>query len=384
MRAQIVEKGYEKRDCHVCERCVMDTTDPDIVFDENGICNHCKDYFEKEKEFVVKGEAGKKKLEEIVNKIKEDRKYEKYDCILGLSGGTDSSYVAYLAKKLGLRVLLVHLDNEWNSETSEKNIKNIVEKTNFDIHLCKIDWEEFRDLQLAYLRASVIDIEAVTDHAIYAIIYDVANKKGIKYVLTGSNVVTEGIMPKSWMHRKTDLRNLKGIHKRYGKVKLKTFPTAGLFKLLYYRFFKRIHFIPLLNYVDYNREEAKKILHNEFGWEDYGAKHYESVFTKFYQAYILPTKFNIDKRKAHLSTLICSGQITREEALEELEKPLCLKDEFERDKTYVLEKLGLSEQEFDDLMKLPIKKHQEYGTDERLFSLIKRVQLMLMRARVVW
>jgi len=181
-------------------------------------------------------------------------------------------------------------------------------------------------------------------------------------------------MPKSWVHRKNDLRNLKAIHKRHGKVKLKTFPTMGLFKWLYYRFFKGIQFIPLLDYVDYNKKEAKKVLHSEFGWEDYGRKHYESIFTKFFQAYILPTKFNIDKRKAHLSTLICSGQITREEALKKLEKLLYEKDERERDKKYVLKKLGLSEKEFEDLMKLPIKKHQEYGTDEWIYSLLRRLK----------
>lgn len=352
-----------ERNYQMCKRCVMDTTDPDIVFDENGICNHCKDYFEKEKKFVFKSEDGKKKLEEIVNKIKEDGKNKKHDCLLGVSGGTDSSYVAYLAKKFGLRVLLIHLDNEWNSEIANKNIKSIVEKTNFDTYTFKVDWGEFRDLQLAYLKASVVDIEVVTDHAITATIYNVADKKGIKYILSGNNVVTEGIMPRSWLYRKNDLRNLKAIHKKFGNVKLKTYPTMSRFKWLYYRFLKRIHFIPLLNYADYNKKEAKNILRGEFGWRDYGGKHHESNFTKFYQTYILPTKFNIDKRKAHLSTLICSGQITREEALKELEKPLYEKHELERDKKYVLQKIGLSEKEFEDLMKLPIKKHQEYGTD---------------------
>jgi len=369
-----MEKNYEKRAYQMCKRCVMDTTDPDIVFDENGICNNCKDYFEKKKKFVFEGEEGKKKLKEIVNKIREDGKYKKYDCILGVSGGTDSSYVAYLAKKFGLQVLLIHLDNEWDSEIAKRNIDNIVEKTNFDMYVYKVDWEEFKDLQLAYLKASVVDIEVVTDHAITALIYDTANKKRIKYILSGTNFVTERIMPKSWIHRKNDLRNLKAIHKRYSSVRFKTYPTMGLFKLLYYRFFKGIQFIPLLNYVDYNKKEAKKVLHNEFCWKDYGGKHYESIFTKFYQAYILPTKFNIDKRKAHLSTLICSGQTTRDEALKELEKPAYAKDEFEREKKYVLKKLGLSEKEFEHLMKLPIKKHQEYATDEWIYSPLRRLK----------
>ena len=367
-------KNYEKRDYQMCKRCVMDTTDPNIVFDENGICNHCKDYFEKEKKFVFKGEEGKQKLKETINKIKEDGKHKEYDCVLGVSGGTDSSYVAYLAKKLDLRVLLVHLDNEWNSKVAEKNIRNIVEKTGFDMHMCKADWEEFKDLQLAILKASVVDIEMVTDHAIIATIYRVANKRRINYILTGINVATEGIMPKSWVHRKNDLRNIKAIHKKHGKVKLKIYPTMSRFRLLYYRFFKGIQLVSFLNYVDYNKKEAKKILHSEFGWEDYGEKHYESIFTKFYQAYILPTKFNIDKRKAHLSTLICSGQITKEEALKQLERLLYEKNELERDKKYILNKLGLSEEEFEELMKLPIKKHEEYGTDEWIYSLLMRAQ----------
>lgn len=366
-----MEKEYR-----ICKRCVMDTTDPDIVFGEKGICNNCKDYFEIEKRFVFKGEEGKKKLEEIVNKIKEDGKHKEYDCILGLSGGTDSSYVAYLAKKNGLRVLAVHMDNGWNSELSVHNIEKCLKGLDFDLETIVVDWEEFKDLHLAYLKASVVDIEVVTDHAIAAAIYKIANKKRIKYILSGTNIVTEGILPKSWNYRKNDLRNLKDIHKRYGKLKLRTYPTLGLYKLLYYRFLKRIQFISVLDYVDYNKKEAKEVLHREFSWDDYGGKHYESIFTKFYQAYILPTKFNIDKRKAHLSTLICSGQITREEALEELEKPLYEKDELERDKEYVLKKLGLSEEEFEYLMKLPIKKHQEYGTqeDEWIYSLLGRLK----------
>lgn len=239
----------------------------------------------------------------------------------------------------------------------------------------KVDWEEFRDLQLAYLKASVVDIEIATDHAISAIVYSIANKKGIKFILSGSNIVTEGIMPRDWVYRKNDLWNLKAIHKKYGKVKLKTYPTMGLFKWLYYKFFKKIKSISILNYVDYTKEKAKKVLHSEFGWEDYGGKHCESIFTIFYQTYILPTKFNIDKRRAHLSTLICSGQVTREETLKELKKPIYDKDKFKIDKKkYVLNKLSLSEKEFEGLMKLPIRKHQEYGTDEWLYSLLIRLR----------
>ena len=368
-----MEKIIADRDYQMCKRCVMDTTDPDIIFDENGFCNHCNDYFEKEKKVVFEGEDGERKLKAIVNKIKENGKNKKYDCMLGVSGGVDSSYVAYLAKKNGLRVLLVHLDSGWNSEMAAKNVKSIVEKTNFDMHIYKIDWRELKDLQVAYLKASVLNLDIVQDHAIVAALYDVANKKGIKCIIDGHNFVTEWILPSSWGYPVDDLRNLKAIHKKYGGVKLKTYPTYDFLKREYYSFFKGIHFIYPLDYIEYNKKEAKKVLHNEFGWEDYGGKHYESTFTKFYQAYILPTKSNIDKRKAHLSTLICSGQITREEALKELEKPLYEEDELERDKRYVLEKLGLSEREFEDFMKRPMKKHQEYRTDEWIRSPLSRL-----------
>ena len=351
------------RNYQICTRCIMDTTDPEIEFDEKGVCNHCKRYDEIVRTKILTGEERENRLKEIVDKIKREGKNKKYDCIIGVSGVVDSTYVAYTAKRLGLRPLAVHLDNGWDSEVAVSNIEKISKKLGIDLYTYVVDWEEFKDLQLAYLKASVVDIEVVTDHAIIAALYDIADKRKIKYILSGSNIVTEGIMPDSWVHRKTDLRNLKAIHNRYGKIKLKTYPTMGLSKLLYYRFFKGIRYISLLNYMDYNKKEAKKLLISELGWEDYGGKHYESIFTKFYQAYILPTKFNIDKRKAHLSTLICSGQITREDALKELEKPLYEKNELERDKKYVLKKLGLSEKEFENLMKLPVKKHREYGTD---------------------
>jgi len=371
-----MENNDKKRDYQICKRCVMDATDPDIVFDENGICNNCKDYFEKEKKIVFKGEEGKREIEEIVDKIKKDGKNKKYDCILGLSGGADSSYVAYLAKKWDLRVLLVHVDNSWNSEISEKNVHYIVERTGFDYCKYQLDWEEFRDLQIAYLKASVMDIEVITDHAIKAAIYDIASKNGIKYILSGSNIATEGIMPKSWVHTKEDLRNLEAIHKRYGEIKLKTYPKMGLSKFVSYILLKGIQNVAPLDYIEYNRKEAKRTLQSEFGWEDYGGKHSESIFTRFYQGYILPRKFNIDKRKAHFSTLICSGQTTREEALKELGKPFYKKNELERDKKYVLEKLNLSEKDFEEFMKLPIRRHEEYGTNERIYSLLRRLKVL--------
>ena len=356
----------------ICKRCIMDTTDPDIVFDENGVCNHCTEYFERENKILIKGEVGRKKFKEIIEKIKKDGKNKKYDCILGVSGGTDSSFVAYLAKQNDLNVLLVNLNNGYDTTIAQKNIENIVKKTGFNLYNYEVNFDEFSDLQLAYFKASVVDIEVASDHAIAAAIYEVANKNGIKYILSGTNFVTEGIMPKSWNYRKNDLRNLKDIHKKFGKIKLKSYPTMGIFKWIYYRYLEGIQLIEVLNYIEYNKEEVKKILHREFGWEDYGGKHYESRFTRFYQTYILPTKFSIDKRKAHLSTLICSGQITREKALKELEKPLYAKEEFEADKEYVLDKLDLSVEEFETLMELPPKNNSDYATDEWIYSKLNR------------
>lgn len=352
----------------------MDTTDPNISFDENGFCNHCNSYFSSESKFVVKGDEGKKKLKDIFEQIKESGKTKDYDCLLGVSGGTDSSYVAFLAWKNGLRVLLTHLDNGWNTTVSEKNIEAIINKTGFDIIKEKADLNEFHDLQIAFLKASVVDIEMLTDHALAAWVYKLAAKKQIKYILSGTNFVTESIMPKAWGHQKNDLTNLKAIHKKFGKVKLRTFPTMSLFERVSYRLFKKICFVSLLNYVDYNKEEAKRILKQEFAWEDYGGKHYESIFTKFYQSYILPRKFGIDKRKAHLSTLICSGQINRNEAFRELEKPLYSEKELAHDKQYVLNKLELSEEEFEQFMNLPIKKHSDYRSDEWIYELLRRLE----------
>lgn len=362
------------RKYQMCKRCVMDTTDPLITFDKKGFCNHCTRYFEKEGKFVLKREEGQRKLQKLIDKIKTAGTNSKYDCLLGVSGGTDSSYVAYLAKQYGLRVLLFSFDNGWDTEVAKKNVTWIVDATGSDIFEYTVDFDEFRDLQLAFLKASVINIEMITDHAIAAALYKVATAKHIKYILTGINYVTEAIMPASWGHRFNDLPNIKAIHQKYGTKLLKTYPTMSLWKLVYNRVVRGIQLIPILNYIYYNKEEAKKTLRNAFHWQDYGLKHYESLWTKFYQSYILPRKFGVDKRKAHLSTLICSGQITRQQALKELMKPPYDQKELEHDMQVVLKKLGVSDEEFEDLMKLPIKKHQEYGTDEWLYLLLRSLR----------
>tara|TARA_B100000809_G_scaffold249578_1_gene281086 strand:+ start:10068 stop:11177 length:1110 start_codon:yes stop_codon:yes gene_type:complete len=334
--------------------------DPNITFDENGVSNYYHDYYLLEKTLVKKGKEGIDFFNNKIEEIKAAGKGKDYDCILGISGGVDSSYLAYLAKENNLRPLVVHFDNGWNSELAVKNIESIVTKLNFDLYTYVINWEEFKDIQLAYLHASVIDIEAITDHAIAATLFKLAAKHKIKYSLNGYNIVTEGILPKAWIFNKLDATNIKDIHSKYGKIKLKSFPFYGSWKKRYYDIALRLESVPLLNYIDYNKDEVKEVLINKLGWKDYGGKHYESVWTRFYQGYILPSKFKVDKRKAHLSTLICSGQITKEEALNELKAPINDAFQLKVDTEFVLKKLNLSVEEFDQIMKSPVKQHSDF------------------------
>lgn len=350
-----------------CAVTVMDTiADPDITFDEKGICNYYYEYKDAEKRDVFSGSEGDKKLKSLVEKIKHDGNDKPYDCLIGLSGGVDSTYVAYLVKQLGLRPLAVHLDNGWNSELAVKNVENIVTRLGIDLYTLVVNWEEFKDIQLSYLKASVVDIEVVSDHAIFATMYKLAKEKKISYIISGTNVVTEYIMPPSWLYKKMDYTNLKSIHDKYGSKKIRTYPTFGFKKYVYYSAVLKLTPISILNYISYNKEDVKKIITHELNWRDYGGKHYESIFTKFYQAYILPKKFHIDKRKAHLSTLICSGQITKADAVGELKKPLYNDDELTNDMEYVLKKLGLSKEEFEHIMHLPARRHEEFKTDSNL------------------
>lgn len=350
-----------------CTKTVMDNiADPDIRFDADGVCNYYHEYQAAAATQVFTGDAGKKKLEEVVAAIKKDGAGKTYDCIIGLSGGVDSTYVALLVKQLGLRPLAVHLDNGWNSELAVKNVENIITKLGFDLYTLVVNWEEFRDIQLAYLKASVVDIEVVSDHAIFATMYKLAKEKNIGYIISGTNVVTEYIMPPSWLYHKMDYANLKDIHDRYGTRKRKTYPSFDFRKHVYYSAMLKLSPISILNYVPYDKREIKEVIKKELDWRDYGGKHYESVFTKFYQAYILPEKFHIDKRKAHLSTLICSGQMTRDEALAELARPLYPEKELATDKEYVLKKFGLTAEAFDAIMKQPRREHSEFKSDIRL------------------
>lgn len=352
----------------VCKNCILDSNDdPNLTIDENGYCNHCHWYQSEAAIFLKQGKEAETLLADTVAKIKEYGKNKKYDCLIGLSGGVDSSYVAYKAKQLGLRALCVHFDNGWNSEYAVMNIQNIVNKLDFDLYTYVINWEEFKDLQIAYLKASVIDIEVLTDHAIYGTMFKIAKDNDIKYVLGGHNVVTEGILPYHWTYNKKDYINIRAIHKKYGSLKLNTFPFLDR-KMK--RFIEKsgIEFVNYLNWMPYVKDEIKQLLQKELGWKDYGGKHYESIWTRFYQGYILPVKFGVDKRKAHLSTLICSGQMTRLQALEEMKNPPYEETQLKIDKEFVLKKLDLTEEAFSTIMREPIRSHRDFDTEGSFFN----------------
>lgn len=359
----------------MCTRCVMDTTASDIVFDENGFCNYCTTFLKRIEEAQAKIADLQLHRDELISAIKADGKGKKYDCIVGVSGGVDSSYALYLAVKHGLRPLAVHLDNGWNSEEASQNIANMVDKLGVDLYTHVIDWEENRDLQLSFFKANVVDIELLMDNAMLALNYQQAAKYGIRYILFGYNMATEGMsIPLGWNHYKRDVYNIRQIHKRFGSHPIKTHPLFPTTDYLRYKFIHKIKGVSFLNYFPYNKSEALDILQNEFGYKPYPYKHYESVFTRFYQGYILPRKFGYDKRRVHLSTLIISGQMTREEALKLLEdSPYPDPIQEEQDRIFVMKKLGFTEESFDRYMSAPEVPHQVYGSEEWLINLLSLV-----------
>ena len=342
----------------MCIRCVMDTTDPDIVFDENGVCNHCHTYDRMVREYVVDGEEGLRHLEQTAQKIRKDGQGKKYDCVIGVSGGVDSTYVAYHVKKLGLRPLAVHLDNGWDSELAVKNIEETLKRLGIDLYTEVLDWEEFKDIQISFLKASTPDSEIPTDHAINALLGNLAQKIGVKYVIIGSNVRTEMHLPRAWSQGHLDWKYIREIQKRFGTQPFRTFPHIGFFT--YYLRMVTQKRIEILNYLGYNKKEALRVLREELGWRYYGGKHYESIYTRFYQGYILPEKFGFDKRRSHLSSLVCSGEVTREQALEELKVPTYAPSMQEEDREYVVKKLGLTDAEFAAIMSAPKKSYWDY------------------------
>jgi N-acetyl sugar amidotransferase len=288
--------------------------------------------------------------------------------LIGLSGGVDSSYVAYLVKKkYGLRALAIHLDNGWNTELSVSNVESIVKKLEIDLQTHVLNWKEFKDVQVSFMKSSISNIEIPTDHAIWAVLIKTAGKLGIPYIIAGNNVVTESIMPGSWLYGSKDSKIIKSIHSKFGKVKMRSYPRLTTFDYIKYLLIKRIRWVPILNYLPYIKEDAKQILINELDWRDYGGKHYESVFTRFFHAYYLPNKFGFDLRKSYLSALICSGQIGRKTALEEIAKPTAPSEMLSQDKDYVIKKLGLTNEEFENIMKSENKTFADYPNNDSLW-----------------
>ncbi len=356
------DPGYRQ-----CSKTVMDNiADPDIRFDTNGVSNYVHEFYANlEKEVPSNGDA---LLNKLIDDIKREGKNKPYDCLTGISGGVDSSYMIMKAKEWGLRPLIVHFDNGWNTEIAVRNINNVIKKTGFELYTLVVDWEEFKDLQMAYIKAGVVDLEVPTDHAIYGTGLKLAKKFNIKYVLNGNNYLTESIMPPAWLFNKADSVNLLSIHKQFGTRKLKTYPVIKPLQQLLYNYMLSISVVKPLNLIAYKKTRAKQELKEKIDWTDYGGKHYESFYTKFYQAFILPEKFKIDKRKAHLSNLILSKEITKEEALHELQLPLYQPQDLKNDREYFIKKLGITEDFFETYLRAPRVEHTYYGAQGLLLD----------------
>lgn len=346
-------------DVRVCTRCVMDTTDPDISFDAAGVCNHCHDYDRLLRKNTFSGADGLRRLDTMVATIKRDGVGKKYDCVIGVSGGVDSTYVAYKVKQLGLRPLAVHLDNGWDSEIAVSNISVTLKNLGIDLYTHVIDWEEFKDIQLAFLRSGVVDCEIPSDHAIVACVHDAATREGVRHTIWGYNCKTETHLPQAWSRAHLDWGYLRAIHRRYGSGRVKTFPRVDFLSYVTdFRMRQKRHM--LLDYIDFSKSEALKILERDLGWRSYGGKHHESVYTRWYQGWFLPQRWGYDKRKTHLSSLICSGQTTRPAAIEELAQPSYDPELQRADTEYVKKKFGLSEAEFAQIMNGPKRSFHEF------------------------
>jgi N-acetyl sugar amidotransferase len=362
----------------------MDTIgDPDITFDEQGICNYYHEFKVKLKIRVPEPNEAKRQLDTLVAKMKATGKNKPYDCIIGVSGGVDSTYTAWLVKQLGLRPLAVHLDNGWNSELAVQNIENILNKLGIDLVTEVLDWNMFRDLQLSFLKASTPDGEIPTDHAINALMYNLAVKHGVKYIISGMNSRSEGMLPPSWARGHLDWKYIKSVQKIFGSKKLKNYPHLTIFRFLYYNLVKGVRVISILNYIDFKKEEASDIISKELGWRKYGGKHYESIYTRFYQSFVLPEKFKIDKRKAHLTCIMIStGEVTREHALEQLKQPTADPQMIADDKEYVLKKLELSNGEFENIMQSPVKSILDYPNNYSLEMKFRRLLNVLREKKI--
>lgn len=342
---------------NICKRCAIDSTVPGASFDEDGICTYCKLYDILDKEWPT-GDAGKHILDKYIDQIKEAGKGKRYDCVIGVSGGTDSIFLLYWAKKMGLRPLAVHFDNGWDSEIAVHNIQKALQLLDIDLQTYVVDWEEFKDILVAFLKSSLPWADAPTDIGITSALYRIAAEERIKYILVGNNFRTEGKMPTEWTY--CDGKTLNYVQKRFGTNKLKTFPNLTLLNYIYFVLLRKIKVLRPLNFMNYQKSEARTLLEREVGWQYYGGHHYESIYTRFAYSYLLPEKFHIDKRKITFSALVRSGGMTRQQALNELKQPPYPAERIKDDIEYVTKKLGLTQQSFNEIMSLPPKSFRDY------------------------
>lgn len=354
----------------------MDTTDTSITFDDRGACDHCRRFYEDILPNWHTDETAWLELQAIVEKIKKYGQGKDFDCILGVSGGIDSSYLTYIAKeKLGLRPLVFHVDAGWNTQIAVNNIEKLVEKLGLDLYTEVIDWEEMRDLQLAFFKSGVSSIDLPQDHAFFATMYRFAEKYKIKYILTGANISTECVRnPLEWVYYGTDTVQIRDIHKKFGQLPLKNYPLSNILRhKVYLRYIRGIKVVTPLNYVPYHKEDAMQLLAEQFGWQTYPQKHFESRFTKFYEGYWLPKKFGYDTRKVQYSSLILTEQMTREEALEKLSRLPYDENTIAQDFEYIATKLGISIAELQRYMDAPNKFVRDYKSQEALFSIGSKI-----------
>ncbi len=349
----------------VCNYCVMDTSDPDIQFDAKGRCNHCRTYDARAKEETHEPAVAEHLLTQLIGRIRDAGRGRNYDCIIGVSGGVDSTYLALKVRQWGLRPLAVHLDNGWNSNLAVQNIERALNKLSIDLKTVVLNWEEFRSLQVAFLRASTPDSEVPTDHAIEAVLSQAAKKFGVQYIIGGSNFATEAIMPRAWSHGMKDWKYIRTVNRIYGDRVLRTFPHLSITDYAVNAYVRKLKMVHPLNLIPYLKELAVQELESELGWKKYENKHFESIYTRFFQGYILPRKFGFDKRRGHLSTLVCSKQIDRTKALSLLAEPICDERKLLEDRDFSIKKLGLKPGEFEAIMAAPPRRFEDFDSYER-------------------
>ena len=364
--------NYKKDEYYkICKRCVMDTSAKDIKFNNDSVCNFCSNFLDSYKFSKNLRIVDKSKLDKLISACKERGKGRKYDCIVGVSGGVDSSFTLIEVVNKGLNPLAVHMDNGWDSELAQNNIQNLVRKLNVDLFTYVIEWQEYRSLMQSFFDADVVDIEILYDNAAFASCYNQAKKNGLKHILAGTNIVTEGMaMPKEWNWLKYDKKNIESIAK-LNNIKINSFPCISLLEKIFYENVRGIRWISFLDFLEFDKDKALKILIKEFGYKPYPYKHYESIFTRFYQGYILPKKFGIDKRRVHFSNLISTGLMKRNEAIELLKNiPYPSIEDLEEDKAYFLKKMKWEEATLDEYISRPPKSHYSYPTDKHLYDML--------------